>query len=90
MEITETTYPKLQAKMAAVKKSRIDFEMRIELSPVIPAVKEPYIPVPLAQNKTIIVTNCVKNSSSLNSELFLKTLAIGFLHQSCCFLNPIP
>ena len=41
IEIIETTYPKLHANIAAVKKSKIDLDIRIELSPVIPAVKEP-------------------------------------------------
>ena len=41
MAITDTTYPKLQAKIAAVKKSRIDLEIKTPLSPVIPEVKEP-------------------------------------------------
>ena len=35
----ETTYPKLQAKIAAVKKSKIDLEIRIVESPVIPESK---------------------------------------------------
>lgn len=39
--ITETTYPTLQAKIAAVKKSKIDLEIKIVLSPVIPASKLP-------------------------------------------------
>ena len=41
MAITDTTYPKLQAKITAVKKSRIDLEIKTPLSPVIPEVKEP-------------------------------------------------
>ena len=41
IEIIETTYPKLHANIAAVKKSKIDLDIRIELSPVIQAVKEP-------------------------------------------------
>ena len=39
--IKETTKPRLQAKMAAVKKSRIDFEIRIVESPVIPESRLP-------------------------------------------------
>ena len=38
---TETTYPKLHAKIAAVKKSRTDLEIKIVLSPVIPESKLP-------------------------------------------------
>ena len=39
--IKETTKPRLQAKMAAVKKSRIDFEISIVESPVIPESRLP-------------------------------------------------
>lgn len=58
-----TTAPKLAPKMKAQKKSRIDFEIKIVASPLIPSVKVPYIPVPLAQNRTIIVTKVVSNNS---------------------------
>ena len=37
----ETTYPTLQAKIAAVKKSKIDFAIKILWSPVIPESSEP-------------------------------------------------
>lgn len=39
--ITETTKPKLQAKIAAVKKSKIDLAIKTELSPVIPESRLP-------------------------------------------------
>ena len=62
--ISETIYPRLQAKIAAVKKSRIDFVISRLGSPVIPSLRLPYIPIPLEQNSTITVINVAKNSVS--------------------------
>ena len=39
--ISETIYPRLQAKIAAVKKSRIDFVINKLGSPVIPSLRLP-------------------------------------------------
>ena len=48
--------PNEQAKIIAVKKSRNDLAIKILGSPVIPSFIAPKIPVPLAQNRTIIAT----------------------------------
>ena len=39
--IKETTGPSRQAKIIAVKKSRMDFEIRMVCSPVMPETMEP-------------------------------------------------
>ena len=41
MAIREVTSPRLQAKIVAVNRSRMDLEMRMLLSPVIPASRQP-------------------------------------------------
>lgn len=56
MLITDTAIPSEQAKIIAVKKSRNDLAIKILGSPVIPSFIAPKIPVPLAQNRTIIAT----------------------------------
>ena len=52
----EAVTPAKQAKIIAVKKSRNDLAIKILGSPVIPSFIAPKIPVPLAQNRTIIAT----------------------------------
>src|SRR5699024_12013262 len=54
--IAETAIPNEQAKISAVKKSRNDLAIKMLGSPVIPSFIAPKIPVPLAQNNTIIAT----------------------------------
>ncbi len=56
MLITDTAIPSEQAKIIAVKKSKNDLAIKILGSPVIRFVHRPKIPVPLAQNRTIIAT----------------------------------
>ena len=56
--------PRVQAKMVAVKKSRNALAIRMLASPVIPSRIAPKIPVPLAQNSTVIETNLTKKASS--------------------------
>ena len=53
-----TAIPSVVAKMAAVKKSSTDFERSIEASPLMPSVRTPKIPNPLAQHSVTIVTYC--------------------------------
>jgi hypothetical protein len=54
--INATTLPKLHAKQYGVKRSKTDFDISIALVPVIPASREPYIPVLLNQNSIMAVT----------------------------------
>ncbi len=54
--MAQTAKPSEQAKIMAVKKSRNDLAMSMVGSPVIPSCIEPKIPVPLAQNSTMIAT----------------------------------
>ena len=56
-KITAMIYPSAEAKIAAVKKSRIDLVINIVASPVIPSVNAPKIPVPLAQNRISTAIN---------------------------------
>jgi hypothetical protein len=46
----------VQAKIVAVKKSRKALAISMLASPVIPSRMAPKIPVPLAQNRTIMAT----------------------------------
>ncbi len=46
-----TGNPSVVAKISAVKKSRKDFTISNDGSPVIPSLMEPNIPVPLTQNR---------------------------------------
>ncbi len=57
IKITVMIYPSVEAKIAAVKKSRIDLVSRMVGSPVIPSVKAPKMPVPLAQNRISTAIN---------------------------------
>lgn len=57
IQTRQTINPRLAPKIAAVKKSRIDLEISMVWSPVIPDCRDPKIPVPLAQNNTIILTS---------------------------------
>ena len=56
MKMADTAIPSEQAKIIAVKKSRNDLAIKILGSPVIPSWIAPNIPVPLAQNNTMIAT----------------------------------
>ena len=55
-QIAETANPSVQAKIVAVKKSRKALAISMLASPVIPSRMAPKIPVPLAQNRTIMAT----------------------------------
>ena len=54
--MAQTAKPNEQAKIIAVKKSRNDLAIRMVGSPVMPSCIEPKIPVPLAQNSTMMAT----------------------------------
>ena len=56
-KITAMMYPSAEAKIAAVKKSRMDLVSSMVASPVIPSVNAPKIPVPLAQNRISTAIN---------------------------------
>jgi hypothetical protein len=60
----------VDAKIAAVKKSSIDLVSRMVGSPVIPSVRAPKIPVPLAQNRISTAINWFIKSSASTPALF--------------------
>ncbi|MNZ99124.1 hypothetical protein D3C78_1184350 [compost metagenome] len=69
--ISATARPSVEAKISAVNRSRKDLAISTLASPVIPSCIEPKMPVPLAQNSTIMATYASRNSfwSSLTAPL---------------------